>query len=87
MLTLHFVLQAWLYFVALIYNYWMHMRHVPYYHTWMNCLFAFCNCTFAWGSFLLLVGTYMRAHWNALTYAFYAGVVLSLLSVFVIGFR
>ena len=80
-------LQAWLYFVLLMYNYWIQMRHVPYYHTWVNCVFAFCNCTFAWGSLLLLIGTYMRAHWNALTIAFYAGVVLSLASVLVIGAR
>lgn len=80
-------LQAWLYIVALVYNYWIQMRHVPYYHTWVNCFFAFCNCTFAWGSFLLLVGTYMRAHWSALTDAFYAGVVLSLLSMFLTGLR
>lgn len=29
----------------------------------------------------------MRAHWSALTDAFYAGVVLSLLSMLVVGFR
>lgn len=80
-------LQAWLYFVLLVYNYWVQVRHVPYYHTWVNFVFAFTSCTYAWGAFLLLVATYVRAHWDKFTIAFYCGAVLSIASVGLVAFR
>lgn len=85
-LSLH-ALQAWLYFVLLVYNYWVQVRHLPYYHTWINCVFAFSSCTYAWGAFLLLVATYVRAHWDAFTIAFYCGAVLSVASVGLVCLR
>lgn len=80
-------LQAWLYFILLVYNYWVQIRHVPYYHTWINCVFAFSSCTYAWGAFLLLIATYMRNHWDRFTIAFYCGAVLSIASVGLVGIR
>ncbi|KAL3141596.1 hypothetical protein ABBQ32_004837 [Trebouxia sp. C0010 RCD-2024] len=80
-------LRAWLYFILLVYNYWVQVRHVPYYHTWVNFVFAFTSCTYAWGAFLLLVATYVRAHWDSFTIAFYCGAVLSIASVGLVAFR
>ena len=80
-------LQAWLYFILLVYNYWVQVRHVPYYHTWINCAFAFSTCTYAWGAFLLLIATYVRDHWDRFTIAFYCGAVLSVASMGFVGFR
>ncbi|DBA80194.1 TPA: hypothetical protein ACH3X2_007658 [Trebouxia sp. C0005] len=80
-------LRAWLYLALLLYNYWIQMRHVPYYHTWINCVFAFSSCTYAWGALLLVIATYVRAHWDIFTIVFYCGVVPNLISVFLIGSR
>ena len=80
-------MQAWLYLALLLYNHWMQIRHVPYYHTWINCVFAFFTCTYAWGALLLVIATYMRAHWDVITIVFYCGVVPSLISVFLVGSR
>lgn len=80
-------MQAWLYLALLLYNYWIQMRHVPYYHTWINCVFAFSSCTYAWGALLLVIATYVRAHWDIFTIVFYCGVVPNLMSVFLIGSR
>ena len=79
--------QAWLYFLLLGYNFWVQVRHVSYYHTWINFLFTFAWCTYAWGAFLLLIATYMRAHWDRFTIAFYCGAILSLVSVGTVGLR
>ncbi len=80
-------LQAWFYFLLLGYNFWMQIRHVPYYHTWINCLFAFEACTYAWGALLLLIATYVRAHWNIFTILFYIGAVFSIGSMSIVGSR
>ncbi|DBB01294.1 TPA: hypothetical protein ACH3X3_011692 [Trebouxia sp. C0006] len=80
-------LRAWLYLALLLYNYWIQMRHVPYYHTWINCVFAFSSCTYAWGALLLVIATYVRAHWNIFTIVLYCVVVPNLISMFLIGSR
>lgn len=81
------LLQAWLYLLMNGYYYWVSVRHVPYYHTWINFVFGFTSCTFAWGSLLLVIATYVRAHWNIFTDLFYCGAVLSVGSVFIIAAR
>ena len=47
-----------MYLLLLSYNLWLHVRHIPYYRTWMNVLYAALNGWLAFGSLLVVLISY-----------------------------